>query len=100
MSFIPLNAEDFVVSSDSIVSTLWSNKTTTLSTVYISGSGNEILNSIYLPVYAESPITNPSALPQFSIAYGHFQGTGSAPINPLIPGLSPTRITYGQFRNW
>tara|TARA_R110000782_G_scaffold92356_1_gene175683 strand:- start:3640 stop:4680 length:1041 start_codon:yes stop_codon:yes gene_type:complete len=98
MSFIPLNAEDFVVSSDSITSTLWSNKITTLTNVYISGSGDEILNSIYLPVYAESPTTNPSALPQFSIAYGQVQGSGSAPINASIPGLSPTRVTYGQFR--
>ena len=98
MSFIPLNAEDFVVSSDSITSTLWSNKTTTLTNVYISGSGDEILNSIYLPVYAENPITNNTALPQFSIAYGQFQGSGSAPINASIPGLSPTRVTYGQFR--
>ena len=98
MSFIPLNAEDFVVSSDSITSTLWSNKTTTLTNVYVVGSGNEISNSAYLPVYAESPITNPSALSQFSISYGQFQGTGSAPINATVPGLSPTRITYGQFR--
>jgi hypothetical protein len=96
MSFITLNAEDFVVSSDSITSTLWSNNVTSLNTIYTSST--PITNNAYLPVYAENPISNASALPQFSISYGHAYGSGSAPINPSIPGISPTRITYGQFR--
>jgi hypothetical protein len=96
MSFITLNAEDFVVSSDSITSTLWSNNVTSLNTIYTSST--PITNNAYLPVYAENPVSNASALPQFSISYGHAYGSGSAPINPSIPGISPTRITYGQFR--
>ena len=96
MSFIPLNTEDFVVSSDSITSTLWSNNTTTLTNFYASATA--ITNNAYLPVYAENPSTVATALPQFSIAYGQVNGSGSAPINSTIPGLSPTRITYGQFR--
>ena len=97
MSFIPFNTEDFVVSSDSITSTLWSNNQTTLTSVQFLQPGN-ITNNAYLPVYAVNPTTNPTALPQFSIAYGHVDGLGSAPLNATIPGLSPTRITYGQFR--
>ena len=97
MSFIPFNTEDFVVSSDSITSTLWSNNQTTLTSVHFLPSSN-IPNNAYLPVYAVNPITNPTALPQFSISYGHVSGLGSAPLNATIPGLSPTRITYGQFR--
>lgn len=96
MSFITLNTEDFVVSSDSITSTLWSNNLTTLTQVYKSATS--ITNNAYLPVYAETPASNPSAPVQFSIAYGQVNGSGSAPINPSIEGLSPTRITYGQFR--
>jgi len=95
MSFIPLNAEDFVVSSDSITSTLWSNNVTSLTAIYTSSTA--INNNAYLQVYSE-PTSNASALPQFSISYGQLQGSGSAPINASIPGLSPTRITYGQFR--
>lgn len=95
MSYIPLNAEDFVVSADSITSTLWSNNASTLTSFFTSSTNP---NSTYLPVYAVNPSSNTTALPQFSLAYGNSLGSGSAPINPLIPGISPTRITYGQFR--
>ncbi|MFO0004736.1 MAG: hypothetical protein ACK559_26765, partial [bacterium] len=36
---------------------------------------------------------------QFSIAYGHISGLGSAPLNSLVPGNTPTRITFGEYRN-
>ena len=96
MSFIPFNTEDFVVSSDSITSTLWSNNQTTLTSVHFPQG--TVTNNAYLPVYAVNPSTDATALPQFSISYGHVSGLGSAPLNATIPGLSPTRITYGQFR--
>lgn len=96
MSYIPFNAEDFVVSADSITSTLWSNNSSTLTSFFTASAA--ITNNAYLPVYAVNPISNTTALPQFSIAYGQVNGTGSAPINPTVTGLSPTRITYGQFR--
>lgn len=94
MSFITLNAEDFVVSSDSITSTLWSNNSTTLTTFT---PGTPATNNAYLPIYGVSTISN-TDLPQFTISYGQVNGTGSAPLNPSVSGLSPTRITYGQFR--
>jgi hypothetical protein len=96
MSFITLNAEDFVVSSDSIVSTLWSNNSTTMTSFFTSSTSPS--NNSYLPVYWQNPSSYPSDAPQFSISYGQVNGSGSAPINSLVPGLSPTRITYGQFR--
>jgi len=94
MSFVPINAEDFVMSADSITSTLWSNNETSL-TVFTTGSS--ATNNAYLPVYGVNTISN-TDLPQFTISYGQVNGTGSAPINPAIAGLSPSRITYGQFR--
>jgi hypothetical protein len=36
---------------------------------------------------------------QFSIAYGDIIGSGSSPINSLVTANTPTRITYGQYRN-
>jgi hypothetical protein len=96
MSFIPLNTEDFVVSSDSIVSTLWSNNQTRLTSYYTSST--PITNNAYLPIYSQDPSFYSSALPQFSIAYGQVNGSGSAPLNATVPNASPTRITYGQFR--
>ena len=94
MSFVPINAEDFVISADSITSTLWSNNATTLTTFT---AGTPAINSAYLPVYGVSTITNTDS-PQFTISYGHVNGTGSAPINSTIPNLTTSRITYGQFR--
>jgi hypothetical protein len=96
MSYIPFNADDFVVSADSITSTLWSNNASTLTSFFTAST--LITNNAYLPVYAVSPTSNTTALPQFSLAYGNAKGSGSAPINPTVTGLSPTRITYGQFR--
>jgi hypothetical protein len=97
MSFITLNTEDFVVSADSITSTLWSDNTTKM-TDFFTASVSTINNNSYLPVYQQNLSIYPSALSQFTISYGRLNGSGSAPINPLVLGLSPTRITYGQFR--
>jgi hypothetical protein len=96
MSYIPFNADDFVVSADSITSTLWSNNASTLISFFTASA--IITNNAYLPIYAVNPSSNTTALPQFSLAYGNAQGSGSAPINPTVTGSSPTRITYGQFR--
>ena len=94
MSFFPLNQEDIQISSDSIVSTLWSNNSTTLNQIF----KNTANPYPYWNIYAESTNINPDAEIQFSISYGNKLGSGSAPINPLIPNISPTRITYGQIR--
>jgi hypothetical protein len=96
MSFVSFNPEDFVVSADSITSVLWSSGNTTL-TSYLTSS-TPINNNAYLPIYWRNPSVYSSDLPQFSIAYGQIDGSGSAPINPSVTGNSPTRITYGQFR--
>jgi hypothetical protein len=96
MSFVSFNPEDFVVSADSITSVLWSSGNTTLTT--FTTSSTAINNNAYLPVYWRNPSIYTSDLPQFSIAYGQINGTGSAPINSSVAGLSPSRITYGQFR--
>jgi len=96
MSFTSFNPEDFVVSADSITSVLWSSGNTTLTNYYTSSTA--INNNAYLPVYWRNPSIYTSDASQFSISYGHINGSGSAPINASVIGKSPTRITYGQFR--
>jgi hypothetical protein len=96
MSFVTFNPEDFVVSADSITSTLWSSGATKLTSYFTSSTA--ILNNTYLPVYYRNTTIYTSDPSQFSIAYGHINGTGSAPINSSVAGKSPSRITYGQFR--
>ena len=94
MSFTRLDPTDFVVSADSVVAPAWSNNLTTLTSFFTA----TVTGSYYIDVYNATPSSNTASV-QFSIAYGHAQGSGSAPLNPLVPGISPSRITFGQYRN-
>ena len=96
MSFTRLDPTDFVVSSDSVTAPAWSNNVTVLSQFYTASASTT--GSYYIDVY-NAPITSNTSSIQFSIAYGHSVGSGSAPINPLVVQNTPTRITYGQYRN-
>lgn len=99
MSFNRLAPEDFIVSSDSVTAPLWSAGAPTL-TVFYSSSVQEAGSSgdFYLNVYQTSSTDN-SADIQFAISYGDVLGSGSTWYNNAVPGISPTRTTYGQFRN-
>ena len=94
MSFTRLDPTDFVVSADSVVAPAWSNNVTTLSSFFTA----TVTGSYYIDVYNAITTSNTSSI-QFSIAYGHILGSGSAPLNSLVPGISPSRITFGQYRN-
>lgn len=100
MSFTRLDATDFVVSADSVTAPAWSNEVTTLTSFFTSSGtqAGQISGSYYVDVYNGNPASATSAV-QFSIAYGHIAGSGSAPLNTLVTGNSPTRITFGQYRN-
>jgi hypothetical protein len=99
MAFKRFDPEDFVVSSDSITSTLWSTGIPTLTEFYTSSiqaagsSGN-----YYLSVYQTSS-TLPSAQVQFDIAYADALGSGSALYNSAVPQNSYTKTIYGQYRS-
>lgn len=98
MSFKRLDAEDFVVSSDSITSTLWSTDSPTLTTFY-TNSIQEVASSgkYYLSIYQTSS-TEDTATVQFDIAYCDSLGSGSTLFNTAVSENSPTRTTYGQYR--
>lgn len=97
MSFSKINPEDFVISADSITSTLWSNGSPGLA-LYFTSSTQVSSNPSFLDVYHTSSLLSGSEV-QFSIAYGHIKGSGSVDLNTGVPGNSRSRITYGQFRN-
>jgi len=99
MSFKRFDAEDFVVSSDAITSTLWSTAAPTLTEFYTSSiqeagsSGN-----FYLSVYQTSSIET-TATVQFDIVYADIEGFGSVLYNVAVPGKSPSRTMFGQYRS-
>lgn len=99
MSFKRLDPEDFVVSSDSITSTLWSTGAPAL-TQFFTSSVQEAGSSgdFYLAVY-QTASTLTAATPQFEIAYADSVGSGSVLYNSIVPGKSPSLTTYGQYRS-
>jgi hypothetical protein len=96
MSFKRFDPEDFVVSSDSITSTLWSTGNPTLSTFFTnsiqeaSSAGN-----YYLSIYNTSSANQEV---QFDIVYCDSEGSGSDLYNPIVPSNSYTKTMYGQYR--
>jgi hypothetical protein len=99
MAFKRFDPEDFVVSSDSITSTLWSTGAPTLTT-FITSSTQENGSSgdYYLSVYQTASNLS-SAQVQFDIAYADLLGSGSALYNPIVPNNSYTKTIYGQYRS-
>ena len=99
MAFNRLDPEDFVISSDSITATLWSEGTVTL-TNFNSSSTQEAGSSgdFYLNVF-QTASGDDSAAVQFAIAYGNRYASGSTFYNNGVTTASPTRTTYGQYRN-
>jgi hypothetical protein len=99
MAFKRFDPEDFVVSSDSITSTLWSTGAPTLTTFYTNSvqeagsSGN-----YYLSVYQTASSLS-TAQVQFDIAYANLLGSGSTLYNPIVPENSYTKTIYGQYRS-
>jgi hypothetical protein len=99
MSFKRLDPEDFLVSSDSIVNTLWSTDTPTLTTFFTSSIqiGSSAGNYYYSVYQTGSEQIN--AAVQFDIAYADLKGSGSVLYNNAVPELSPTKTIYGQYRS-
>jgi len=99
MAFKRFDPEDFLVSSDSITSTLWSTGAPTLtsfntSSVQAAGSSG----NYYLSVY-QTASTDSTAQVQFDIAYADIDGSGSIWYNPIVTGNSYTKTIYGQYRS-
>ena len=99
MAFNRLAPEDFVISSDSITATLWSEGAVAL-TNFNTSSTQEAGSSgdFYLNIFQTASGNNNAAV-QFAIAYGNRYASGSAFYNNGVTTASPTRTTYGQYRN-
>lgn len=101
MSFTTLDPTDFVVSSDSIVAPAWSSNNPTLQGIdsaAIPASTTITANAFYLNAYQSNPATDVNAAIQFSIAYGDSFGSGSKYFNTLVPGVTPSLVTYKQYK--
>jgi len=96
MSYARLQPTDFVISTDSITVPTWTGNEPVLTSYYTS-SVYSPAPEFYLDVYQANP-NSADAEVQFSVAYGHISGSGSTYYNDLVPGVSPTKTVYGQYR--
>jgi hypothetical protein len=99
MSFIRLTADDFVVSTDAISATAWTNGNPTLSTFFTSSTQeNGSSGDYYLNIFNTGSDLSGSAV-QFAIAYGNSYGSGSLVYNAAVDGKSPSSTIYGQWQD-
>jgi hypothetical protein len=99
MGFKRFDPEDFLVSADSVSSTVWSGNKPELDEFYISTAQFQSIGDYYLSVYQTSSIF-PEAEVQFDIAYGHKLGLGALAFNNNAkPNVSPASTIYGQYRS-
>ena len=96
MSFNRLEADDFVVSADSITAGLWTNSQVPAITTFFSSSTQAAGNSgdYYLNVFSNAAT---SSL-EFAVNYGNELGSGSMAYNLDVDGKSPSSTIYGQYR--
>ena len=99
MSFKRLEADDFVISADSISATLWSGGNPTLTTFFTSSTQEAgASGDYYLNVY-QTASDDANAAVQFAVTYGNSDGSGSLVYNTGVDGKSPTSTIYGQYQN-
>ena len=98
MGFKRFDSEDFVVSSNTVTSTVWSNNAVELAEFYTSSTQTEgSSGEYYINVY-QTESTDSSAAVQFAVAYADLLGSGSLWFDANVPQKSPSRTIYGQYR--
>ena len=99
MSFNRLQAEDFLISADSVAAGAFSGNIPTLTTFFTSSVQEAgASGQYYLNVFQSSSTAVDSEV-QFAVAYGDNKGSGSALFDNGIDGKSPSSVVYGQWQN-
>ena len=94
MAFKALDPEDFIVSSDSVTSTVWSNNSPSLNTFFSSSTQKEGSSGpYYLNVYQTASSDDTAAI-QFQIAYANKNGGGGVNFDSSVPFVSSTTTIY------
>ena len=74
-----LESSDIVTNvKDTVSSGMWADGAGTITAFYTSSTQSSSNHQYYLDVYSANPATDSTAKSQFSVAYGHFNGSGSA----------------------
>ena len=96
-AFKTFDPRDLVISTDNVTNTVWENNAPTLTSYFTSSTQvASTTGQFYYNLYADS---NTTGSVQFAVAYCDEGGSGSMLYNPNVPGLSPTRTNFGQYRS-
>ena len=90
--------DDFVVTTDKISSGMWADGAGSITTFYTSSTQSSSNAPHYLDVYSANPQSDSTAKPQFSIAYGHYNGSGSKGTKGAVGNRASAAI-YRQLAN-
>ena len=99
MSFKRLTPSDFLVSADSVTAPCWTNNVYDLTTFFTSSNQEASLQGDYVLAVYQTASTDSTAAIQFYLGFANQYGSGSTAYNSIIPGLSPSRTLYGQYKN-
>jgi hypothetical protein len=90
---------DVVLDTSTLTGPLWSNSITIITSSFTSSAQLATTTGDYiLDVYQYATSSTDSAV-QFSIAYGHKDGSGSANYTTGNDGYSPSRSIFGQYNS-
>lgn len=99
MSYKRFDAEDVVVSAESISTPVWTGDVTTLETFYTSSTQIGATSANYYYDLYNTGSNIQGSRVQFSAAYADEKGSGSLLYNSNVDGKSPSSTIYGQYRN-
>jgi len=92
---------DIVINSvgERINSAMWDSGDTTLEAgeFFTSSAQRATSGEYYLDVFRTNPDLSSSAVPQFSIAYGNYNGYGETGLEGQSDTMTPTKAIYTQY---
>ena len=98
MAFNRLEPSDFVVSTNTVSSTVWSQFSPSLNSYFSSSVQKEgVSGPYYLNVYQTASNVDAAEI-QFAIAYGNSTGGGGVLFDANVANVTSTRVIYGQYR--
>ena len=104
-SFSRLNPEDLAISTDKVTANAWSDDTDTLTTFFTSSTQAVFTNptsqgNFFLEIYKDDVNVTSSSPVQFTVAYGHKDGSGSANFTNTAGALgnNAVKCIYNQYR--
>ena len=94
----PQNPDVVAGIRDILSSGMWSGGSGTLNSFFTSSTQSGSTGAYYYDVYKTNPQTDSTAEVQFSVAYGHVEGSGSIGGRGVV-GNRATAAIYSQFSN-